>query len=303
MSARIRTAMPGLGLAIGLLAALAACAPRTVAPGPAATPTAPAIGAVTPEVPRTGPVRVALLLPTGAANEKVAADARAIANAARWAIEERGAGAIDLRLYDTAGDRARTAAVAGQAVAEGARLILGPLFGANTPAVAAAVAGRDIAVISFSTDGTVAGGPVHVSGYLPEAEAERVLDYAARQGLTRIGVYAPQTPYGEAALAGAEAAAPRVGAVIVTRRIYPRSFQDIQTTAGDFARAALDSGVQAVLLPDSGDGLKIAASFLDFNGLAPGQVRYLGLGQWETRATLTEPALRGGWFAGADPVA
>jgi len=304
MLARAFNSAPGLGFAFGLLAALAACAPRGVAPGPQATgPASPAQTAPSPAPLRGGPPVVALLAPTGAANEKVAGDARAIVNAARAAASDRGAGLIERRVYDTMGDRARTAAIAREAMDDGAQLILGPLFGANTPAVAEAVAGRGVPVISFSTDGTVAGGPVYVSGYMPEAEAERILDYAARQGITTVGVYAPQTPYGDAALRGAEAAAPATGTFIAVRRSYPRSFQGIQDTAADFAESALASGVQAVLLPDSGDGLKIVASFLDFNGLAPSQVRYMGLGQWETRATLTEPALRGGWFAGADPEA
>ncbi|MBK0400483.1 penicillin-binding protein activator [Limibaculum sp. M0105] len=302
MLARALNASPGLGLVVGLLLALSACAPRSSAPSVGA-PQQPAQTAPAPTVPRAGPAKVAILAPLGAANEKVSSDARAIVNAAQHAAQARGTGLIDLRVYDTAGDLSRTAAVARQAVNDGAVLILGPLFGANTPAVADAVAGRDIMVISFSTDSSVAGVPIFVSGYLPEVEAERILGFAARQGLTTIGVYAPQTPYGEAALRGAESAAPSVGSFIATRRLYPRSFRDIQETVGDFAQDARASGVQAVLLPDSGDGLKIVGSFLDFNGLAPAQVKYLGLGQWETRATLTEPALRGGWFAGADPVA
>jgi ABC-type branched-subunit amino acid transport system substrate-binding protein len=217
------------------------------------------------------------------------------------AAEEPGARTITVKVYDTGGDPARAATVARQAVAEGAKLIVGPLFGANTPAVADAVRGTGINVLSFSSDSAVAGDPVYVTGYLPEMEARRILGYAARQGLTTIGVYAPQIPYGDAALRGAEEAASSTGAFIATRMTYPRSFQDIQATAGEFAQNANAAGVQAVLLPDYGDGLKIVGSFLDFNGLSPARVKFLGLGQWETRSTFGEQALRGGWFAGADP--
>lgn len=300
MNRCIRTASH-VALALGLVLAVAACERRSLPPIGGATPAHSAGMPAQPGLPAAGPVAVALLAPVGSGDGKVAADANAIVNAAKLAAGRDARGSVSLRVYDTGGDPARAAAAARRAASEGARLILGPLFGVTTPAVGSVAAATGLQVISFSTDSSVAGGPVYVSGFLPEVEAERILDFASRQGLGTVGVYAPDTPYGRAALTGAEAAANRAGVYIATRTLYPRSFQDIQDTSGRFAEEALASGVDAILLPDSGDGLKIVGSFMDYNGLAPGEVQYLGLGQWENRATLTEPSLRGGWFAGADP--
>jgi ABC-type branched-subunit amino acid transport system substrate-binding protein len=158
-----------------------------------------------------------------------------------------------------------------------------------------------INVVSFSTDSSVAGGPVFLSGFLPESEARRIVGYAASRGLDRIAVFYPQTGYGAAALRSAEAAASSRGAGVVAAAGYSRTFQGIQDSSEPFAGAALAAGANAVLLPDREQGLRSAAAFMDYNGLDPARVKYLGLGQWNSSATLQEPALQGGWFPAPDP--
>jgi hypothetical protein len=188
-----------------------------------------------------------------------------------------------------------------KAVSEGAALILGPLFGANTGGVGDAAGAAGINVISFSTDSAVAGGPVFLSGFLPEAEAERIVGFAASRGLDRIAVFYPQTDYGSAAIRGVDEAVLSSSARVVVASGYPRTFEGIQDTSEPFAGAALEAGATAVLLPDSGQGLRSAGAFMDYSGLDPAEVKYLGLGQWNSSSTLQEPTLRGGWFPAPDP--
>ena len=290
--------------AIAAMTLLAACTPnRTAGPGAAPVPpvnqTQPTLppGAVDP----ARPVTVALLVPLSGANQGGITAGTALANAARMAMVDLADPTLKLEVYDTAGDAATARAVAERAVSDGAALILGPLFGANTPGVGEVAARRGLNVISFSTDTAVAGGPVFVSGFLPEAEAERILGFAASRGLTRVGVYYPQTDYGQAALRGAESAAHRSGTQIVATASYPRTFQGIQDTSEGFAGSALAAGANAVLVPDGGQGLRTVAAFSDYNGIDPATIKYLGLGQWNGAETLQEPALQGGWFPAPDP--
>ena len=250
-----------------------------------------------------GPAQVALLAPLGAANPGAAGVADAIVKAAQLAVEQNGSGVVDLRILDTRGDAGQAAAAAQQAVAGGAEIILGPLFGANTPAVAQIARAAGIKVVSFSTDTTVAGDPVYVSGFTPEANVRRILDFASRQGLSRVAVYAPSEPGGDAAVRGVARHAGPAGVQIVAETRYPRSVQDIERTAPIFAASARQAGAQALLLPDFGEGLPFVASFMNANGLPQPDVRYLGIGQWAARTTLGKPELLGGWFAGADPQA
>ncbi|MEM9783651.1 MAG: penicillin-binding protein activator [Pseudomonadota bacterium] len=246
---------------------------------------------------------LALLVPLGAAQERVAADAQAIVNGARMALSDAAVRRLTMSVHDTGGTAAGARVAAERAVAGGADVILGPLFAQSASAVAPIAEREGIAVLSFSTDTNVAGPPVWVTGFTPEAQVDRIFGYASRQGIRRVAVYAPDVPYGAAALRAVDGAAARHGIVIVAESRYPRSFQDIQRTARLFVEDATAGGAEAILLPDFGQGLTTASSFIDFLGMPQPGTRYLGLGQWEAGTTLREPTLQGGWFAGADAAA
>ncbi|MEM6488136.1 MAG: penicillin-binding protein activator, partial [Pseudomonadota bacterium] len=291
-----------MGLA-ALALALAACAstPGREAPrgGAAATPERTAPDPATRSI-ATGPARVALLLPLGATADRVRGDAKAIENAARLALTGPDGAAVRLSVHDTRGEPSVAEAAVRRALADGAELIIGPLFAGATRAVAGPAQAAGVPVLSFSTDTSAAGSGVWVTGFTPENEVARIMAYAAANQITRIGVYAPDVPYGQAAMRGIDRAAATAGVSIAVREVYPRSFQDIQRTAPGFVDRARAAGVDAVLIPDFGQGLTTATSFLDFAGLPQPGVRYLGLGQWESGSTLREPTILGGWFAGAD---
>lgn len=264
----------------------------TAGPGVSTLPSGPAVapGAT---------ARVALLVPLSGRNADAAALGAALQNAARMALSEVGGARIDLRVYDTAGEPGTTASVTTQALADGASLILGPLFSGNASAAGAIASRAGVSVISFSTDGTVAGNGVFVSGYSPEAEASRVIGYARSRGIGSFGVLYPQTPYGRAALdATRDAAGP--GAVVAELG-YARSFEGIQAASGDFAPLFNASRPGGMLMPESGQGLRTLGAFLDYYGISPGTTQFLGLGQWNSQDTLLEPSLQGGWFPGPDP--
>lgn len=288
-------------IALGFMAAaaLAACAPQTRGPAPRPAPQAAA--PAKPVVKLSAPAPVALLLPVGAQGG-VAAEAQGIANAAMLAAEELGGAAVALRVYDTAGGPGGAAAAARRALDDGAALLLGPLFGANAGAAAQVAAQRGVNVISFSTDANVAGGNVWLVGQLPSGEAERIVGFARGAGYGRIGVFAPDTPYGAAATRAVQDAARRTGATVAAQGTYNRSFEGIQTASAPYAKDHLGAGAQAVVLPEEGDGLRSAAAFLDFHGVSPRSGKYLGLSVWaKDPGIVKERALQGGWFAAPDP--
>ncbi len=297
--------LPGIACAAALAFALVSCGP-TREPPPQQPATAPAQQpSDQPRAGRTvapgGPVTVALLAPLTAQSEEAAGVGNALANAARMAATDLGERSLNLSIHDTRGTPEGARAAAEAAVGEGAALILGPLFGANTGPVAEVARGAGINAISFSSDSSVAGGPVFVSGFLPEAEAARIVGFAASRGRDRLAVFYPETDYGRAALRGAERAAGGIGARVVTASGYSRTFEGIQNSAGSFAGAARSAGANAVLLPDSGQGVRSAAAFLDYGGIDPAEVQYLGLGQWNDPEIRQEASLRGGWFPAPDP--
>lgn len=280
-----------IALFIGLI--LAACAPSNSARetrlpdalrGPALDP--------------AQPVTVALLAPSTAANAGAAQLGQAIVNAARLAQSELNDPMLNLRVYDTGGDPGRAAAAANQAVAEGARLILGPLFSESTSAIAGTAQGANLNVVSFSTDSAVAGGPVFLSGFLPEMAARRVTSFARSRGYDTFGILYPDTNYGRVALAGAEAVA---GPNLLVRTSYPRSAEGIPPAANAFAAEVRQTGARALLIPEFGQGLQYVGALLTEQGAGAPEHKFLGLGEWDSRSTLDGPELVGGWFPSSDP--
>lgn len=248
-------------------------------------------------------VQVAMLLPLSSAQGGDAIVARSLENAARLAASEQGGVAIDLRLYNTDGQSATAAAVARQAIQEGADVILGPLRSEAAAAVGVAVANSGVAVLSFSNNTEVAGGNVLVLGHTFENTANRVVSYAARQGQGNIVLVHAANLAGEVARDAVVRAAANSGATVAAAIPYEFSQTGVINAVPQVVGAVRDGGANAVLLTaDSAGALPFFGQLLPENGLDTEAVRVMGLTRWDTPPqTLELPGLQGGWFAVPDP--
>ena len=267
---------------------------------PTVNTTGPGSAAQQGNVDPTKPVKIALMVPLSAEQQSAAQLGRALSNAAQMAIREVNDPLLSLAVYDTGGNPNKARAIAERALKEQAKLFVGPLLGSSTKAVAAPAAKGDVKVISFSTDTTAAGDPVYLSGFIPEVAAERITSFARAKGLGQIAVFYPQTAYGAQAITGARAGA---GNGIVVATEYARTNEGLPPAAVQFAKDAQAAGAQAILLAESGQALKFVGDLMTKNGVQPSKVKYLGLGEWNSRATLDARDVRGGWFAAPDPKA
>ncbi|MFK7944147.1 MAG: penicillin-binding protein activator [Paracoccaceae bacterium] len=270
---------------------LGACTPQVSTTGPGA-------GAQQGNVDPTQSVKLALMVPLSSQQKSAAQLGQALANAAQMAMKEINDPLMTLSVYDTGGDPNKARAVAQRAVQEQAKLIIGPLLGSSTKAVAQPAAQGNIKVISFSTDTTSAGDPVFLSGFIPEIAAQRITGYARAKGYDRVAVFYPQTAYGSQAINGARSSG---GAAIVLASEYARTNEGIPPAAAQFAKDAKAAGARAVLIAESGQALKFVGGLMQQNGVSGRNVKFLGLGEWNSRATLEAKQIKGGWFAAPDP--
>ncbi|MGM0584306.1 MAG: ABC transporter substrate-binding protein [Pseudomonadota bacterium] len=292
--------------ALAAAAALAGCAqPRA----PESAPVAQAPSASAPSAPQPGeggrvalsaPAPVTLLLPLSAESRPVRTAARDMADAARLALADRP-GLVRLEVRDTGGTPGRAAAAARDAAGRGAALILGPLYGRNAESAGEAVAADGLNLISLSNTPSVAGGNVWLIGRMARTQTDRILGHAAQEGRRRVGLYYPDTAAGEEAREAAEAAAERLRLRLAPVMAYPRSFEGIQDTARSYAEAHKAAGAQAALLPDSGQGLVSAASFLRYHDVGAQNGLLLGLASWGAPGMERESSMVGGRFAAPEP--
>ena len=273
-------------VAISALALMTACAP-----------TVPTTG---PKVDTSKPVPVALLVPQSSdGTAQIAAD---LENAARLAAAQLDDLEIDLRVYDTAGDATVAASVAQQAVADGAKIIIGPLYAEAANAAGTAVADDGVNVLSFSNNTTIAGGNVFVLGKTFDNTARRIVSFAAEQGKERAMVIHSDRIDGQMGLNAFQGAAADINLRIVSAQSFELTQESVVNTVPLIRASAEIEDVDTLFLTSSSAGaLPLLAQLLPEAGLDPANVHYVGLTRWDIPPqTLELNGLQGGWFAVPD---
>ena len=271
--------------ALAATALLAACS--VVPKGPPAPPSAPVEPSPDVLPIDTARHRIALLVPMTGSNGAVG---QSIANAATMALLDTNAQNLRVTTYDTA---TGSAAAVQRALADGNRLILGPLLSEDIPAVAAAAKAAKVPVISFSNDAAAAARGVYVMGTTPGASISRTVFHARSQGVARFAALVPNGEYGERASSALFSSVRAAGGSIVASESYDRSNTSVASAA---RRLREKGGFDAVLVADSGRIAAQAAQAL--KGTGDEAPRLLGTELWSGEAVVTStPALRGAWFS------
>jgi len=275
-------------VAVSALALITACGPNL----PTST--------TGPKVDTSKPVPVALLVPQSSeGTAQIAAD---LENAARLAAAQLDDLEIDLRVYDTAGDATVAASVAQQAIDEGAKIIIGPLYAEAANAAGTAVADEGINVLSFSNNTTIAGGNVFVLGKTFDNTARRIVSFAAEQGKERAMVIHSNRIDGLMGLNAFQSAADDKSLQIVSVQSFELTQESVVNTVPLIRASAEIEDVDTLFLTSSSAGaLPLLAQLLPEAGLDPQDVQYVGLTRWDIPPqTLELNGLKGGWFAVPD---
>lgn len=246
--------------------------------------------------PGAATVKVAILLPLSGPN---AGMGQAMLQAAQLAIFDIGIENMELLPHDT-GDTPQSAqAAALAALNQGAQLILGPLLADSVRAVKSVAASRNVNVVAFTTDASLAGGNTFVMGFMPQSQVERVVTYAAAKGVRSAAIVAPRDKYGDAVVQAFEQQARRSNIQITGRLRFSPDKQIMTTEVKNFVSTLPAS--QALFLPVGGMQADMLSSTLSYNGLTPDKIKYLGTGLWDDANVAALPGLQGGWFAGPSP--
>jgi ABC-type branched-subunit amino acid transport system substrate-binding protein len=279
-------------VATGLLAA--AC--TTQLGGGGAVPSAgePAVAAQAAD----GQVRIALVLPlTAQGNAGLAA--QSMKNAAEMALAEFKVSNVQLLVKDDGGSPQGAQSAAQQAISEGAEIIVGPLFAQSVSAAGQVARSRNIPIIAFSTDASVAARGVYLLSFLPETDVRRVVSYAASRGKRSFAALMPDNAYGTVVEAAFQQEVARHGGRVVVLEKYPH---DANRTAEAVRRVAQAAGqIESIFIPDSPDTVPQIAQALAANGVDFKRVQLLGTGLWgdDTRIS-AEKLLDGGWYPAPD---
>ncbi|MBF9150140.1 penicillin-binding protein activator [Novosphingobium jiangmenense] len=265
----------------GTLALLAGCTviPKGTAPITEPTEKAPDANVLPTDA---GRHRVALLVPMTGPNASVG---QSIANAATMAVLDTNAANLRITTYDTAQG---AGSAASRAIADGNKLILGPLLSDDVVLVSNVARPAKVPMITYSNDSAVASRDVFVMGQAPGQSIARVLGFAKSRGIKSVAAIIPTGDYGQRATAGLTQAARANGVAVTAIETYDRG----NTSVASAVRRAKDKGKFDALL--IADGSRIA---LQAGPLAKG-VKLLGTELWSGEGAIAKsPAMRGAWFA------
>lgn len=280
-----------------------------------------------------GKVRVALLLPLSGRAEAIG---RAMMNIATLAVFDLADDRFDLRPLDTRGTPDGARAAAERAVAEGAQLILGPLFSSSFAAVVPVAQAAGINIVGFTNDLAVAAPGAFVMGFTPEQQIDRVVAQALQSGAQRFAALLPGNAYGQRvaqalrdaiAYRGGEAgdivyydpAAEDISPIVRQLADYDERAAELKRQRAELAgktdelsKSVLkrlenldtvgDPDFDAILLAEGGARQRAIAALLPFYDIDPGRVRVMGTFLWDEDTSIgSEPALTGGWYAAPEP--
>jgi ABC-type branched-subunit amino acid transport system substrate-binding protein len=248
---------------------------------------------VTPPVATSGQVRIAVLLPFSSPDKSKRAVSQALLDSAQMAMFDMGAKSMVLLPQDTGSTPQSAAAAANAAIDKGAELILGPLLADDVRAVAPVARARNVPVIAFSTDRTVAGDGVFLLSFLPEQEVSRVVSYAAAQGRTKFVALIPSSAYGQRVEEAFRNSVMQTGREVVSVQTYDPNPSGLEPAVKAVSKLNFD----AIFLPEGGVMLRSLGPILTVNGVDSRKVKYLGTGLWDDPATSREVSLAGGWYA------
>jgi branched-chain amino acid transport system substrate-binding protein len=288
----MRSSIFALAAVALLLAACDDSTNTTTAPPPPAPK--PQVGSLTTP---SGKIRIALLLPLSG---RAAPTGQAMQQAAEMSLFDSGAKDIALAAYDS-GETADSAIQAyTKARAEGAALVLGPLFGSSATALAPIVSRGGANVIAFSNDEAAAQPGVWVMGIAAPPQVRRVVDQAVASGIKRFAALAPRTAYGEQMTRTLESHVAVRGGEVVAAELYDEG-ADLSAAAKRLAADVKGDGKLAILVPVAPPRLSAALASLSGAGIDSASVQLIGTGVWDIPGIGADSALRGAWYAAPDP--
>lgn len=254
------------------------------------------------------PVKVGILLPLSGKNKQLGQN---MLKAAQMALFDIGHSNLELIPRDTKSTPEGARAAAHEAINAGSQLILGPVFASSVRAAKSVTQSARINMLAFSTDWTLAGGNTYIMGFLPFDQVQRVTQFSAARGISRIGVLAPATAYGRAVSDAFNRVAPQNGVQVTSTVNFPAGTANLAPVVRNFARfdarksnnALGTAPFDAILMPVGGQQARAIGSLLTHYELPPRTVRRLGTGLFDEAALASEANLEGTWFAAPSPSA
>lgn len=259
------------------------------------TPTAPQ-PAVPAPVPGAGGMRIGLVLPlTG----NGAVPGGQLKNAAELALAQFESPEAQLIVKDDQSSPQGAQAATQAALAEGADIILGPLFARDVQAAGQIAKAAGKPVIAFSSDSSAASKGVYILGFMPETQVERIVEFAARSGKRAMAALIPDTAYGNVCMAAFQQAAARRNLRTVGIERFGGAVKPEDAVTKLLPALA---GADSLFMPANAAEMPALAAALMKSNVNTGKITPFGTGVWNEPGLFRLPQLQGARYAAPDGI-
>ena len=241
---------------------------------------------------------IAILLPLSGRLGDVG---KPMAQGARLSLAAPGSPPLETK--DTRGSPEDAALAAREAIAGGAKMILGPLTSAETAKVAPIAREAGVPVLAFTNDQGQAQPGVWTLGITPAQQIRRLLAAVKEAGKEPVAALLPDTDFGRAMAEGLIRTAAEAGLPKPFIRMHGPGKAAVETAVAELAATAPPGQPlphNSILLGAIGSDLKAFAKAFADKGIDRSRTQILGPALWADPA-VEASALTGAWFAMPDP--
>lgn len=265
------------------------------------------IGAIAPGTPA---IKVALLVPLSGESAPVG---NAMFDAATLALydsyltvpSDQIRTQLTIIPKDTGINVTETKKATEKAIEEGATFVIGPLFSQSVTAIKPMLQEKNIPMLSFSNNKSVASPNAYTFGFLPEQQVERIAEYAYLNKFQRVALLAPNDAYGEKVRDTLSESYIKKGGVLTSTELYAPSYANIDAAvsriAGAYNNAPEERRFQAIFIADGGAQIHNIIKALHKNNINLQKIKLIGAGIWDDKEFSRIPELQGSWFPGSPP--
>ncbi len=187
---------------------------------------------------------------------------------------------IELLPEDT-GDSIEGAEKSAQdAIEAGATMILGPVFSKQVSAVASIARSKNVPVVTFSNNATVAGDGVYLFGFIPEQQVVRVIQYAISRKFSNVAALVPSNPYGATIVKQLSTEMRKNNGRAHPIEYYQENLSGLDVNVGRLSRFLQEQQTnkgQALFIAEGGAKLKSLTETLTMNNIALARFSSLAL--------------------------
>ena len=253
---------------------------------------------------RAQDAKIALILPLSATGE-AGEIARSMKQAAELALFDADNPNVHLVVKDDRGTPDGAATATQAAIADGAEIILGPLFAKSVAAAAPVARKSGVSIVSFSNDPSVAGNGVYLMSYLAAEEVNRVISFAASKGKRRFAALIPSSPYGQTVEPAFRKAVASAGGEIVTLEYFAADTTGMLASAKRVVSVMNEAEkeghpVDALFVPAGPEAIAQLSPLLTYSGIDTHKVKLLGTSALDMPVLSRNEQLIGSWYAAPD---